>query len=92
MADDFKLHKDAERGARAQELVESVTLQAAFDDLETAYIDFWRSSVALNDIQGRERLWQAVQIVGKVREHLKITAANGRVALAELQNLAQGGK
>lgn len=94
MTDDLKLHKDAERGAQAEALLESALVKEAFDRLERSYFEAWRDPtvIAGSDVAGRERLWQAAQIVGKVRTHLSIVARDGRVAIAELQNLAQGGK
>ena len=91
MSDELKLRKDAERGAQAQNLLENGLIAEAFDTLETEYIKHWRSSTVLNDVQGRERLWQAVQILGKVRTHLEMVAAGGRMAATELSRLAQGG-
>lgn len=92
MTDELKLRKDAAQGARAQTLIDDPLLTGIFEELETEYINHWRESTALNDMQGRERIWQAVQIVGKVRTHMRVIADNGRMAMAELQNLAQGGK
>lgn len=91
MSDELKLRKDAERGSRAENLLDNPLIVEAFNELEQAYIKHWRESTALNDAQGRERLWQAVQILGKVRKHLQTVAADGRVAAAELSTLAQGG-
>ena len=36
----------------------------------------------------RERLWQAVHIVGKVRDNLKLILNGGRLAQAEIDNVA----
>lgn len=91
MSDELKLRKDAERGSRAQSLLDSELIAEAFENLEAEYVKHWRSSTALNDVQGRDRLWQAVQILGKVRSHLEMVAADGRMAATELSRLAQGG-
>jgi hypothetical protein len=36
----------------------------------------------------RERLWQATQIVGKVRDHLGAVLNNGKLAQRQLDELA----
>ncbi len=41
-----------------------------------------------NDTDGRERLWQAYQIVGKVKSHLEQAMSNGKVSQAELASLS----
>jgi hypothetical protein len=41
------------------------------------------------DTEGRERLWQAVQIVGKVKGHLNHVLASGRLAAASLNELTK---
>lgn len=91
MSDELKLRKDAERAARATRLIDDPLLTEIFTGLEAEYVDFWRGKTAIADVDGRERLWQAVQIIGKVRNQLKTIAADGRMAERELQKLAQGG-
>jgi len=39
-------------------------------------------------MEKRERLWQAVHVVGKVRDHLKMLLDGGKLAQAELDNVA----
>lgn len=91
MADEIALRKSAENGARAQRLLEDDLLKAAFEALEADYITAWRGTSA-RDTDARERLWQAVNVVGKVREHLTNVVANGKLAQRELDTLANGGK
>ena len=52
------------------------------------------ASVALHDDRrrggpGREKLLLAINIVGKVRDHLAAAVANGKLAQTELKELAQ---
>ena len=80
------LRKDLDRAARADRLLSDELLTEAFMALEDAYIEHWRNSKVL-DADGRERLWQAVQIVGKVRAHLAQVITDGKMAAAELNTL-----
>lgn len=75
-------------GARAQALLENPLLSDAFKALEDAYTAAWRSTT-IDDVAGREKLFLAINIVGKVRDHLTKVAADGKLAAAELRQIAQ---
>ena len=83
-----KLQRDIDRGARAAELLRNELLQASFATLERDYIEAWKITPA-RDTDGRERLWQAVNIAGKVRDHLVKVANDGKLAQRHLNELAQ---
>ena len=87
MADEIALNRAAERGARAQRLLEDDLLAEAFATLDAEYTKAWRTTAA-RDTDARERLWQAVQIVAKVRDHLASVASGGKLARRELDDLA----
>jgi hypothetical protein len=88
MTDESQLAAAGARALRARELLENELLVEAFKTLEDNYASAWRST-ALDDIQGREKLFLAINIVGKVRDHLGAAVANGRLAQAELAELAR---
>jgi len=81
-----KLNRDIVRGAQAAELLKSELLQECFATLERDYIDAWRITPA-RDTDGRERLWQAVNIVGKVRDHLIKVVNDGKLSQRHLNEL-----
>ena len=83
-----KLHKDAARAAQAQHLLSDDILQEAFTTLETAYVERWRAT-HIDDDKGREKLFVAVNVIGKVKDHLASVVSNGAVAKAEIDNLAK---
>jgi hypothetical protein len=85
MSDD-KLQTAIGRGARAQELLRSELLQEVFAKLDADYVAAWRRT-PVRDTDARERLWQATQIVGKVKGHLAIIANDGKLAQRELDEL-----
>lgn len=88
--DELKERRAAEKGERAQMLLDSPLLNEVFDALEQEYIGFWRNSTPLGDTAGRERLWQAVHILGTVKSHLQTIVNDGKVSRAELNALRQG--
>ena len=88
MTDESKLVKEQSRGVRAQQLVNDELLTEAFTELERSYIAAWRSTT-INDTAAREKLFLAINVVGKVRDHLASVVRDGKVAEAELKALAQ---
>ena len=84
---ELKLNKDLESAARAQALLGDELLNAAFATLEADYLKAWRAT-HVNDVNARERLWQAINIVGKVKDHLTSAVNNGKLAQRELDDLA----
>lgn len=83
-----KLRQDAAKAIQAQQLVDNEIVTEAFDNLEASYIAAWRSTL-VSDITAREKLFLAVNVVGKVREHLFAIVANGSLAKKELADLAK---
>ena len=88
MTDENKLGQDASRGMQAEALLENALLSEAFQKLEAAYVEAWRSTT-IDDQTGREKLFLAINIVGKVKQHLQSVANDGKLAAAELRQLAQ---
>jgi hypothetical protein len=88
MFDENRLDQAAVKAARAQDLLDDELLSEAFRALEESYTSAWRATV-IDDVPGREKLFLAINIVGKVRDHLIAIVANGKLAQVELKELAQ---
>jgi hypothetical protein len=88
MNDENRLDQAAGKALRAQELLDNELLTEAFRGLEENYTAAWRAST-IDDVAAREKLFLAINIVGKVRDHLAAIVANGKLAQAELKELAQ---
>jgi hypothetical protein len=86
--DHNRLDQAAVKALRAQELLDNELLIEAFHGLEENYTAAWRDST-IDDVGAREKLFLAINIVGKVRDHLNAIVANGKLAQAELKELAQ---
>jgi hypothetical protein len=87
-AGEMKLNADLARQARALALLQDEILQEAFARLEERYIEEWRVS-QFRDTDARERLWQAVNILRKVKDHLAKVVADGKLAQREIDQLAE---
>jgi hypothetical protein len=82
------LSEAAAKGARARQLLESDLLAATFKGLEDSYTAAWRATT-IDDVGSREKLFLAINIVGKVRDHLTAIVTNGKLAEVELRQLAE---
>ncbi len=88
MSDENKLIRDVGKAVRARQLLEDEMLVEAFKMLEEAYTLKWRSTL-IHDAPAREKLFLAVNIVGKVRDHLAYAVTNGKLAQAELDQITR---
>jgi hypothetical protein len=81
-----RLHSARIRAMHAQELVDNEMLTEAFQKLEMSYIEAWKST-GVHDEKGREKLFLAVNVIGKLKEHLKSVIADGKLADAQLKKM-----
>lgn len=87
MTDEIALARATQQAAQAQRLLDDDMLKAAFKTLEDTYQQAWRGTM-IDDVSGREKLFLAINIVGKVRDHLQAAVSNGKLAARELKDLA----
>lgn len=90
MSDD-RLLEARNRAARADALVRDEMLTEGFDALQAAYIEAWRLTRP-EDQLAREKLYIAVNVIGKLKDHLHAVITNGKLADAELQELIEAQK
>ena len=83
MTDENKLHAARTRAMRAKALLDNELLNEAFASIEADLIAGWKLSQS-RDTDGRERVWNALQAVGKVKDFLHAAVADGTVATREL--------
>lgn len=72
-------------GDRAKEVLENEAFIAAFEATEKEVIEQWTNSPA-RDQEGREKLWQYLMLLRKVRASLQSTLETGKLAKLELQH------
>lgn len=88
MTDQIALQRAVNRAQAAKTLLESELLTEAFKGLEDAYTAAWRGTT-IEDVSGREKLFLAINVIGKVRDHLISVVSNGSVAEAEIKELRE---
>lgn len=89
MSDEAKLHEELALATQAER--ELSLSSAYFDKLEAEYVKAWRETAPSQERE-RERLWQAVQIVGKVRSHLISLANNRKVVERQIAEISKLGE
>lgn len=72
-------------GNRAKEVLDNEVFQAVFTDIEQEVTQSWMDSPA-RDQEGREKLWQYLTLLRKVKAHLTTTLETGKLAQLELQH------
>jgi hypothetical protein len=88
MTDESKRGLDALRGSRAESLLNDEILNEAFTKLRETYIQAWQVT-SIDDVTGREKLFLAVNIIGKVRDHLIAVMNDGKVAASDIARAAE---
>src|SRR5262249_10343154 len=86
VSEEIVLQRDVTQAGRAQALLDDKVLAEAFTLLEQGYIDAWRATKT-DGGPDRERLFLAVNVIGKVREHLHLLVSSGSIARIELERL-----
>lgn len=77
MDDEQKQLKAVSKAQKAKATLENESIIAAFEYLANEYVKLWKQS---GTPEGRDRIWQATQVLEKVKEHLAIAITNGEVA------------
>ena len=73
------LDHEVARGHTAERLINDPVMIEAFDTIRAEYIAAWESA-PVRDVEGRERIWAHLQLLGKVRGHLEAVASTGKMA------------
>lgn len=87
MSDD-KLLEQRNRAARAEALVNDELMTEGLANLEAAYIQAWKLTTPADQV-AREKLYLAVNVVGKIKQHLQTVIVDGKLADAELKELVE---
>ena len=89
MIDEIKLGKAQHRGIRAEELLgENSLFHEIMDKLHSDYLAAWKNTKVMQTAE-REKLWQAIQILEIITDHLKGYVINGRIAAGDLQRFSE---
>lgn len=87
MIDEIALRKDMARAARAEALLADELLNESLTTLEADYTKALFLTHP-SDSLGREKLYLAVNVVRKVKDHLAGVVSNGELAKHQLRDLA----
>lgn len=79
-------HQTIIDGERARLLLEDETLATIFEKVKQAYLEGWQATLP-DDVEGRERLYVAIQVLEHVRGHIRVMADAGQLAKAQIERL-----
>ena len=72
-------------GDRSREVLENEAFSQAFIDIEAEILTQWKQSPA-RDLEGREKLWLMLSLMGKLKAVLQTSLETGKLAVLELQH------
>ena len=74
---------------RAEELLgENSLFREIMDKLHADYLSAWKSTKVMQTAE-REKLWQAIQVLEIITDHLKLYVTNGRIAAGDLKRFSE---
>ena len=82
---DDRLQKRVYDGNRAREVLENEAFEGAFVAIEQELTEAWKKSPA-RDEAGRQKIWEYLTLLKKVRTHLEATLQDGKVAELDLNH------
>lgn len=87
MSDDLddRLQSRVYDGNRAREVLENEAFDGAFTAIEQELTEAWKNSPA-RDEAGRQKIWEYLTLLKKVRTHLEATLQDGKVAELDLNH------
>lgn len=88
MADEHKLIRDNTRALGAQALLSNDLFNEALVSIERDLIEAWKVTPP-RDTDGRERCWTAIQQLGKLKGYFETVLADGKLAKAQLKEIAE---
>lgn len=74
------------RGEAAKRLLEDPILIESLETLERTYLESWRRTES-KDVEGRERLWIALQVAEEFVRNLRAVADSGELAHAQVERI-----
>ena len=86
MSDD-KARDIINRGDKARQFLDDEVFREACAKIEADIIEAWKSWKA-SDIEGRERLWLGLNMLGKIKQVLSDYAVSGRHERKRIEELA----
>lgn len=80
------LQDQVNKGVRAKLMLDDELVQSTLAQLEADYLKAWKET-RRSDSELREKIWIAVEVLGKFKDHLISIANDGKLAQAEIQRL-----
>ena len=86
MATEVENTQKAARGAQARAFIENDIFKETIKTLHDEYISAWKIC-SVKDVEGKERIWQAINILGKFQDHIVKIIIDGQMASKDLARI-----
>tara|TARA_R100001086_G_C11744443_1_gene233465 strand:+ start:124 stop:387 length:264 start_codon:yes stop_codon:yes gene_type:complete len=79
--------KDILQSNEAEIILNSETFKKSIENLRQEYVKLWLESKGKDDIDWRENLHSAINILPEVEKHLRIIIEKGKITKAQVERL-----
>lgn len=78
-----RVETELERGNKAAELLRNPIFSESFEVLREHYQESWQQTDP-NDVESRERIYVAINVLGDIRRHIESVMTTGKFAGEEI--------
>tara|TARA_R100000808_G_C2039641_1_gene79833 strand:- start:51 stop:314 length:264 start_codon:yes stop_codon:yes gene_type:complete len=78
-----RVETELERGNKAAELLRNPIFSESFEVLKDYYQDSWQQTDP-NDVEARERIYVAINVLADIRRHIESVMTTGKMASEQI--------
>ena len=82
--------EEARKSLLAEQILDSEVFQDALQKLKEEYITKWLQSTNLEDVNERESIHKAIQLIPEIEKHLRIIVEKGKLTKTHINKINFG--
>jgi len=79
--------EEARKSLLAEQILDSEVFQDALQKLKEEYITKWLQSTDLEDVNERESIHKAIQLIPEIEKHLRIIVEKGKLTKTHINKI-----
>ncbi|MAV07833.1 MAG: hypothetical protein CMQ88_01355 [Gammaproteobacteria bacterium] len=79
--------EEARKSLLAEQILDSEVFQDALQKLKEEYITKWLQSTNLEDVNERESIHKAIQLIPEIEKHLRIIVEKGKLTKTHINKI-----
>ena len=79
--------EEARKSLLAEQILDSEVFQDALQKLKEEYITKWLHSTNLEDVNERESIHKAIQLIPEIEKHVRIIVENGKLIKTHINKI-----